>query len=69
MSDDPSTPEMRVLRRIRSLQSGVHLCIIQIDSNGITSLSIIGNAKLEKVRKFTDTIEPETPTHELQEHS
>ena len=67
--DDPSQPEMRVLRRIRSLQSGVYLCIIQIDSNGITSLSIIGNAKLEKVRKFTDIIEPENPAHELQEHS
>ena len=47
-NDLPSLPELRLLRRLRTLQNGMHLCIIHVDVNGIASLSIIGNGKLEK---------------------
>ena len=68
-NDLPSLPELRLLRRLRTLQNGMHLCIIHVDVNGIASLSIIGNGKLEKVRRIADIIDRDKPGPGLQEHS
>jgi len=43
--------EMKLIRRIRSLHSGAHLAIIQIDGNGVSSLSLLGTGSVEKLRK------------------
>lgn len=69
IGDGPSQPEMRLLRRLRTLHNGVHLCIIQIDASGVYSVSIVGSGKAEKVRRLTDEIGRGEPADGLQEHS
>ena len=68
VTDAPKPAEMRLLRRVRSLTNGAHLCIIVIDVNGICTIAFIGNGKIEKVRRMTDEIERENPA-QSQEHS
>ena len=43
--------EMKLIRRIRSLHSGVHLAIIQTDGNGVAALSLLGTGSIEKLSR------------------
>lgn len=68
MTDAPKPAEMRLLRRVRSLTNGAHLCIIVVDVNGICNIAFIGNGKIERVRRLSDEIEQENLA-QSQEHS
>lgn len=61
MIDVPRPAEMRLIRRLRALTSGVYLCTILVDSNGVYTISFIGNGKLEKIRKTGEDIETVEP--------
>jgi len=67
VNDTPSIAEMRLLRRLRTLTSGAHLCIINVDTVGTFAISFIGNGKLEKIRRVGEVIETATPSHPSQE--
>jgi hypothetical protein len=49
--DGPKREEMSLLRRLRSLQPGAHLCIITIDGDGLLSLNILSSGKTEPLKK------------------
>lgn len=46
-----SNEEMKLLRRLRQLQAGAHLVIIQTDGGGVYSLTLLESGKVEKLRK------------------
>ncbi len=46
--------EMRLLRRLRQLHTGVHLVIISTDGSGLRSLTVIGSGKAERLQKPSD---------------
>ncbi len=50
-ADGPKREEMSLIRRLRSLQPGAHLCIITIDSDGLLSLNILSSGKTEPLKK------------------
>lgn len=49
-------PEMRLIRRLRQLQSGVHMVIIQVDEQGLLSLRLMESGKVERLRKTADVV-------------
>lgn len=51
LDDGPRGEEMRLIRRLRSLQPGAHLCIITIDSEGLLSVNILSSGKTEPLKK------------------
>jgi hypothetical protein len=49
--DSVSEPELKLLRRLRTLRSGVHLCIIHADGSGVFGLTLLDGGKLERLRR------------------
>jgi hypothetical protein len=49
-------PEMRLIRRLRQLHSGVHMVIIQVDEKGLLSLRLMESGKVEHLRKIADVV-------------
>jgi hypothetical protein len=52
-----SREEMRLLQRLRTLQSGAHLVIIQTDGAGLYALTVLDSGKLERLRKTGEQAE------------
>ena len=46
-----SEAEIRLIRRLRTLRSGIHLCIIHADGNGVFGLTLMDSGKLERLRR------------------
>lgn len=51
-----SEAEMKLIRRIRSLQSGEHLAIIHIDGKGVNGLTLVGFGSPEKLRRIAEQV-------------
>lgn len=68
MSDAPTQPEMRIIRRLRTLRNGAYMCIITVDTDGLASLTIIGNGKIENIRQKADHTEADNPPLSSPEH-
>lgn len=45
-----SQEEMRLIRRLRGLHSGAHLCIIQRDGAGLIGFTLLESGKIERLR-------------------
>lgn len=48
-----SDEEMKLIRRLRALQSGAHLVIIHADGDGIYGVTVLESGKVERLRRGT----------------
>ena len=53
---DLKPEELRIIRRLRTLQSGVHMVIIQVDAQGLLNMTLLESGKLERLRKDADLV-------------